>query len=150
MDDILSAVGLIVYVTGSLIITFPGIEFFEKCHRPGRLLRGLEKLEADSIEADDCGFREIKETVRSCSNQCESIPKDVHKIDTWAGTVTTGKGALLKIRLHGECDETCVIEDPIFAKLRYQIDRKIRREKTKIRSVGILIVLVGFFIRIWY
>ncbi|WP_136715880.1 hypothetical protein [Halorientalis salina] len=140
---------MIIYISGAFIIASPGIVYIEKLHKPGRLLRALEKLEADEIERSHCGFELMKEEINSIVDEEEQLSGDVHKLDVYAGTVTTGKGALLKVRAHIGENDTRQIEDPLFIKIRYQLDRTIRRGKTKIRTVGICFMLVGFTLQMW-
>ncbi|TQQ79682.1 hypothetical protein [Halonotius roseus] len=137
-------IGMIIYVSGAFIIASPGIVYFEKYHRPGRLLRALEELEANEIETDHCGFTDLKEVINSMVDKEDRLTEDVYKLDVHAGTLTTGKGALFKLRVSTGEGETRKIQEPLFIKIRYKIDRTIRRGKTKIRTVGICLMLVGF------
>lgn len=149
MELVRELIGMIIYVSGAFIIASPGIVYIEKWHRPGRLLRALEELEANEIERGHCGFEELKEEINSIIKNDDQIDEDVHKLDVHAGTITTGKGALLRVRAHKGEDETHKIEEPLFIKIRYQLDRTIRREKTKIRTVGICFILIGFVLQMW-
>jgi hypothetical protein len=141
--------GMIVYVSGAFIIASPGIVYLEKYHKPGRLLRALEELEADEIEYDHYGFEELKEEINSIVDEKYYLNEDVDKLDVYAGELTTGRGALLKVRAHTGTDETWKIEEPLFIKMRYQLDRTIRRGKTNIRTVGICFILIGFTLQMW-
>ena len=142
-------IGMVIYISGAFIVASPGIVYIERYHKPGRLLRALEKLESDEIERSHCGFELIKNEINSIVDEEYQIDEDVHKLDVYAGTLTTGKGALFKIRVHNRKKNTRQIEEPLFTKIRYQIDRTIRRGKTKIRTIGICFMLVGFTLQMW-
>lgn len=149
MQLVRELVGMVIYISGAFIIASPGIVYIEKYHKPGRLLRALEELEADEIKRSHCGFELIKKEINSIVDEEDQIGRDVHKLDVYAGTVTTGKGALLKVRVHKGENNTRQIGEPLFIKIRYQLDRTIRRGKTKIRTVGICFMLVGFTLQMW-
>lgn len=140
-------IGMIIYVFGAFIITSPGIVYFEKYHKPGRLLRALEELEANEIDGSHCGFEVLKEEINTIVSEEDRLGKKVHKLDVYAGAVTSGRGALFKIRAHIGEDETRQIDDPLFIKVRYQLDRAIRQGKTKIRTIGIGLILIGFLLQ---
>lgn len=149
MELMKELIGMVIYVSGALFIIAPGIVYLERFHRPGRLLRALEELEADGIERGHYGFEDMRKEINSIVGEEHRLDEDVDKLDIYAGTVTTARGALLKVRAHTGENETRQIEEPLFIKIRYQLDRSIRRGKTKIRTVGICFILVGFALQMW-
>lgn len=149
MDFLRELLGAVLYFSGSAVIVFPGIAYFENFHTPGKLLRAVEKLEADGVDRRDCGFREIKQELNSILEGDQHLGESVDRLDLHAGTVTTSRGALLKLRAHEGEDENYKIDDPLFVKIRYQIDRTIRRGKTRIRTVGLFLTVLGFTVQMW-
>lgn len=81
-------------------ISTPGIVCLEKYHKPGRLLRALEELEANEIERGHCGFEVLKKEINSIVGKENRLGKDVYKLDVYAGAITSGRGVLFKIRAH--------------------------------------------------
>lgn len=143
--------GMGLYFSGALIIIAPGIAYFEKYHKPGKLLRALEELETGSINEDNVGFELLKSVIVELTHS-EEI-KNSSEVKIYTGTFNIGdygKGKDTIVRGFDENgEEIANIEEPTFDILRYQIDRSIRRKKTKIRTFGIVFMLVGFTMQMW-
>ena len=137
-------VGSVVYLAGALTITIPGIAYFEKFHRPGRLLRGLEELEAGELKKSDTGFNDTLEELNTLVDEDYKLEGNITKLRVLAGTANVGgRGMIHTVRAYDGDEEISRIEEPTFDKLRYQIDRSIRKGKTKIRTVGVILILIG-------
>ena len=142
-------VGSIVYLLGALTITYPGIAYFEPLHRPGRLLRGLEELEAGELKKSDTGFDVTLEELNTLVDEENKLDEDIAKLRVLAGTANLGgRGMIHTVRAYEGDEEISRIEEPTFDKLRYQIDRSIRKGKTKIRTVGVILILIGLPIQL--
>jgi hypothetical protein len=141
--------GMFINVGGAVLVSVPGIIQLEKCHSPGKLLRALEKLEADGIERGHCGFEELTKAINSIVEEEHSLDKNVYKLDIRADTTSVTKGAQFKVRAHTKEDGTRKIKQPLFTKMRYQLDRTIRRGETKIRMCGVCMMLIGIICQVW-
>jgi hypothetical protein len=149
MEVLTELFGMFIYVTGALFITAPGIVQLEKYHTPGRLHRALEDLEGNGVEKSHCGFEDLRKYLNSIIDNRDRIAQDVKKIDLHAGSLNMGRGAVLKLRVHDKDGEKRQIEEPLFLNIRVRLDRAIRRGKTKIRTFGIALILLGFTIQMW-
>lgn len=152
--DVLTIAGMLIYLLGGIVITIPGIVIFEKYHTPGKLLRGIETLEAEAITKEETGFEELREAINDIVKEQDQIGKDIQKLDIYSdGINVTGRVTNLKLVMQDEEDITedsgLMIEEPTFERIRYQIYRKVRWGKTKIRTVGIGLILVGFTLQIY-
>jgi len=142
----LQLVGMSIYFVGAITITYPGIAWFEKFHKPGRLLRALEELEASSISEGKTGFQELKHEINNIVESKYKMGKNIDKIDVGTKSINiSGRVTPLKIKGYNKDSEKpeIWIKEPLFANIRYQIDRKIRRGKTKIRTIGIIFIVIG-------
>ncbi|WP_256544827.1 hypothetical protein [Halobellus inordinatus] len=144
----LDTVGMVVYVLGSLVIVLPGIIYLEPILPPGKLRRGLEELETGQITDDQCGFNSLRSEINCHVADEYQIDKSVSTLKIIAGTVHVGGGgAIFTVRTYEDGEEQMQVEEPSFDKLRYQIERTIRKGNTKIRSVGFALVLLGYFLQ---
>ncbi|TKX45812.1 hypothetical protein [Halorubrum sp. ARQ200] len=142
-------VGSIVYLLGALTITIPGIAYLEPLHRPGRLLRGLEELEAGELKNSDTGFDDTLEELNTLVSKENKLDGNITKLKVLAGTAEVGgRGMIHTVRAYEGDEEISGIEEQTFDKLRYQIDRSIRNGKTKIRTVGVILILIGLPIQL--
>jgi len=126
--DILTIAGMVIYLLGGLVITLPGIVIFEKYHPPGRLLRGIETLEAEPITKDETGFEELREAINDIVKGEYQIGNDIYELDYYSGEVGLG-GRMVEYKIvkrEKNSNKNIRIEEPAFEKIRYQIYRKVR------------------------
>ncbi|WP_139835158.1 hypothetical protein [Halorubrum ezzemoulense] len=143
----LAILGTFFTLVGTGIITYPDIVYLEKCYPTGRLLRAIETLESRAIHRDNTGFKELRAEINDIVEEYH-LRSDIDKIDIYSSGIDVG-GRVTNFKVIGYIDDEEVdrIEEPEFERIRFQIYRKIRRGKTKIRAYGIALVVLGFLIQ---
>ncbi|WP_152420877.1 hypothetical protein [Halorubrum coriense] len=150
---VIRILGMTIYGIGGVIIAVPGIIHLERLYGAGKLLRGIEKLEAGKVEENQIGFDKLVCEINEITGSKCQIGDEVSELELYVGTTVVGgkeaKGPELTIKGYDrDGNEAVHVDEPIFERLRYIIDRKVRRGKTKIRTGGLLLILVGFSLQL--